>query len=241
MNITAHWQTDPGLVRSNNEDSCLVINETKCYFVADGMGGEASGEIASGLMKETVQDFFSIFRAQSTVELKKHITGCLLEANSTILHQVTKNPVLSGMGCTAELLVFTENEFVLGHVGDSRTYLFREGSLRQLTRDHTLVQEQLDLGVINETQARKHSLRHVVTRAIGANPNLEIDVIQNTFQQGDIFLLCSDGLTSMVEDNEIAEIIAYNAPPQLKTDMLVTQANNGGGRDNTTVVLIEIA
>jgi len=238
--ITVCCHTDPGLVRSHNEDTCLANNEEGCFLVADGMGGAAAGELASGLLKETVLDLFSTSKKRSSLEVRKLILDCFQAANARILDHVEEVPSHSGMGCTAELLAFDNNGFFLGHVGDSRTYRFRQGSLEQLTKDHTLVQAQEDQGLITREEARTHSLRNVILRVVGNKKKLEVDIIHGSASHGDIFLLCTDGLSAMVEDEKIKEIMAFNGPLGIKATMLVDQANYAGGKDNVSVVLIEV-
>ncbi|NOR25901.1 MAG: Stp1/IreP family PP2C-type Ser/Thr phosphatase [Desulforhopalus sp.] len=240
IHITASCHTDPGLVRSHNEDTCFVNDKQSCFLVADGMGGAAAGEVASGLIKETAQDLFSVEQECSSSELSELIRECFKTANARILAHAAETPSNSGMGCTAELLAFGKNDFVLGHVGDSRTYLLREGCLKQLTRDHTLVQDQEDQGFITREQAKEHALRHIILRVVGNNEELDVDITHGSALPDDIFLLCTDGLTNMVDDENIEKIMAYDVPLALKATMLVDQANYAGGKDNVSVVLIEI-
>ncbi len=144
------------------------------------------------------------------------------------------------MGCTAELFILHNNRFVLGHVGDSRTYRLSDGRLTQLTKDHTLVQIQEEQGLISKEQAKTHSMRNVILRVVGNSKGVEVDMIQGTAVPGDIFLLCSDGLSGMLDDEQIQEILAFEGPLPLKATMLIDQANHAGGKDNITVALIEV-
>jgi protein phosphatase len=144
------------------------------------------------------------------------------------------------MGCTAEVLAFHGERFVLGHVGDSRTYLFRRGHLRQLTRDHSLVQEQVEQGLLTPEQARAHSLRNVILRAVGTNESLAVDILRGKSVPGDIFLLCSDGLHDMVEDGQIQVILGAREAIPAKTARLIEAAKSAGGYDNITALLCEI-
>ncbi len=240
LRITACCHTDSGLVRSHNEDVCFVDDKKHYFVVADGMGGAAAGEVASNMMKETVQELFSTERSRSVAELRELVCICFQTANARMLAHIAEEPSHSGMGCTAELLAFGDKEFVLGHVGDSRSYRLREGKLEQLTRDHTLVQIQLDQGLISQEQADRHSMKNVILRALGTRKELEVDIINGSILPGDIFLLCSDGLTGMVDDEKIQEIMSYDGPQSLKATMLVDQANYSGGKDNISVVLVEI-
>lgn len=232
--------TDPGLVRSHNEDTCRVDNESGYVLVADGMGGAVAGEVASGLFRETGADVFSPCGSRTEEEAQELLEHCFQKANSRMLSHIVEMPGHAGMGCTAELMVFYNSGFVLGHVGDSRTYCLRDGYFTQLTRDHTLVQEQLDQGLITKEEALSHAMRNVILRVVGRSDPVEVDILHSPVAAGDIFLLCSDGLSAMVEDTKIKEILAVNMPLAVKATMLVDQANHGGGRDNITVVLIEI-
>lgn len=240
--ITTCFQTDPGMVRTHNEDSCLVDEEHYCFLVADGMGGAAAGEVASKQMKEVVQELFAQRTTySSSAELNKLVTTCFHAANTRISALAREEPSFSGMGCTAILLAFDTKGFVLGHVGDSRCYRMRQGVFEQLSKDHTLVQAQLDQGLIDQEQAKNHKLKNVLLRAIGNTEDLKVDIVCGNVQPGDLFLLCSDGLTNMVHDENIVEIISYNGDLPLKATMLVDQAKYAGGEDNISIVLIEVA
>ena len=145
--------------------------------------------------------------------------------------------VADGMGCTAETLTFCRDRFVLGHVGDSRTYLFRDGILTQLTKDHSLVQSHIDQGLLSRQEARKSRFLNILLRVVGNSEKMAVDLSCGDLRPGDTFLLCSDGLHGMVEDNALQPVLAYDAPLDLKAEMLVNMANDAGGRDNVTVVL----
>lgn len=239
--IKACCESDRGLVRSYNEDTCLVNNEDFYYLVADGMGGEAAGEIASGLFRDTVSELFSATpgRLLGSNALQELVVECFQSANVRILAHVEQEPAHEGMGCTAELLAFRNNHIVIGHVGDSRTYRFRNRELVQLTTDHSLVQEQADLGLINRKQARTHALRNLILRVVGGSADLEVDLIGSDVVPGDIFLLCTDGLTSMVADEQVHDILSRDMEPQVKATMLTDLAKFNGGADNITVALVE--
>jgi serine/threonine protein phosphatase PrpC len=243
LQIVACCESDTGLVRSYNEDTCLVNNEDRYFLVADGMGGAAAGEKASSLFKETVIELFSSTpKHRLTREtLDELIIECFQAAHSRILAHVQEQPSHEGMGCTAELLVCQERDVVIGHVGDSRTYRLRNKKLEQLTSDHSFVKEQENLGLITHEQARNHALKNLILRVVGSSEKLEVDLISSDAQPGDIFLLCTDGLYGMVEDQQIAEILAYETEPEVKATMLIDQANYRGGKDNISVALIEIS
>lgn len=239
MRFTSCCQTDPGLVRSQNEDICFASDRRSCYLVADGMGGEAAGQIASRIMMETVESLYANSESRSPTTVKDIIARCFKTANERILAHVEKVPSHTGMGCTADLLVFDDTDFVLGHVGDSRCYRLRERKLEQLSKDHTLVKAQVDLGLISQRQANTHSMQNVILKAVGVTKKLEVDFIHGSVLTGDIFLLCSDGLTGMVDDEKILEIVSYDGPLSLKATMLIDEALYASGKDNITVVLVE--
>ncbi len=265
--VDAFSKTDIGLKRTQNEDVCAVNNEYNFFMVADGMGGAAKGDLASKFFLQATEDIFSTLQAPATPSLKERfyacfedseqateseeekalnqikerVYSCFANANNSIQEHIKKIPQHKGMGCTAELLTFCRNSYVIGHVGDSRSYLLSpQASLRQLTKDHSLVQDQVDSGTIGKSQRRSSVLKNVLTRAVGVGPNLEVDLISGTANSGDMFLLCSDGLYNMVEDEDIEAILRFDAPISLKAEMLVNMANDNGGRDNISVALVHV-
>jgi protein phosphatase len=240
IHTSACCSTNPGLVRSHNEDTCLVNNDAGYFLVADGMGGAAAGEVASGLFLETVLELFSRDQGRSPKLDQNLVMECFQSANARILSHAVEVPSHSGMGCTAELFTFHNNRFVLGHVGDSRTYRLNSGSLIQLTKDHTLVQAQEEQGLISKEQAKTHSMRNIILRVVGNSKGVKVDMIHGTAVTGDIFLLCTDGLYGMVDDEQIQEILTFKGPLPLKATMLIDQANYAGGKDNISVALIEV-
>jgi serine/threonine protein phosphatase PrpC len=239
-NIQLIGKTDVGLVRSNNED-CFIVNQPSGYcLVADGMGGAAAGETASRIFAQTAEEIFTDNAPAAEQEIIESVQSIFRQANDRILAHVAKWPEHQGMGCTAELLAFTGAGFVIGHMGDSRTYRYRQGALKQLTKDHSLVQDQIDQGLITAEQARTHSMRNVILRAVGVRPSPALDTLRGPVYTGDLFLLCSDGLTDMVSDEEIDQVLALEGDLGLKTEHLVDMAKKAGGKDNITVVLAEI-
>ncbi len=237
--LIACGMTNPGLVRENNEDSFLVRPEIGVLSVADGMGGAAAGEVASAIFISQVDALIDrpVNMQVQAVEIVKHI---FLSANQAIIKHAEENPNHAGLGCTAELVIFCEDGYVLGHVGDSRSYLYRSRHLKQLTKDHTVVQEQLDEGLLTEEEAASHPMRNVIVRAVGVNETLAVDIIRGSYRTGDIFLLCSDGLTDMVPDARIESVIGSGLAPKEICGVLVEMANNAGGRDNITVLIGEV-
>lgn len=240
LRIHTFGKSDTGLVRKNNEDSFAVDIEAGFCTVADGMGGAAAGEIASSIFVETAAEVFSLHGSFSEEQRVGQMQKTFTLANQRILDHIQSNPDHKGMGCTAELLAITDAGFVLGHMGDSRTYRLRNSQLKQITKDHSLVQDQLDQGIITPEQAAKHLQRNVILRAVGTTQNPSLDLIRGRTYPGDRFLLCSDGLTDMVSDEIIFETLTGYPDLSEAIDVLIGLAKDGGGKDNITVVLLQI-
>jgi protein phosphatase len=240
LKVQSFGQTDTGLRRSNNEDSFLCRPDLALWAVADGMGGAASGEVASRIFVDTALEVFS--EADKTKEEENYLIvhEIFRIANERIFLSARNNRQSQGMGCTAELLAFSGRDYLVGHVGDSRTYLFRDGELKQLTRDHSLVQDQLDRGLITTEEARNHALRNVILRAVGVEEALAVDFIRGGSFPGDFFLLCSDGLFTMVADAPIRDVLSLPLGLPQKAEKLIQMAKSAGGYDNITVVLCEV-
>ncbi len=241
LEIACFGKSDIGLKRSNNEDAFVVKPELGLCIVADGMGGAAAGEIASRIFVETTLEVFSRAHAGAEEEIRGLIQNAFSRANEQILNHVEDNPHHSGMGCTAELMGFHDKGFILGHVGDSRTYRFRNRHMKQLTQDHTLIQTQMDEGIITQAEARDHPFRSVILRAVGIQEKVELDLVEEETLSGDVCLLCSDGLTDMVDDAAILEILCSAIGLSQKVEELIELAKSSGGNDNITVVLSEVA
>jgi len=240
LGIHTFGKSDTGLIRKNNEDSFTVDIGAGFCTVADGMGGAAAGEIASSIFVETAAEVFSQPGSFSEEQRVGKVQQAFILANQRILDHIQSNPDHKGMGCTAELLAITEQGFVLGHMGDSRTYRLRNSQLKQITKDHSLVQDQLDQGIITEEQAEKHLQRNVILRAVGTTKNPSLDLIRGRTYPGDVFLLCSDGLTDMVSDDAIFKALTGYQDLPGAVDVLISLAKDGGGKDNITVVLLQI-
>lgn len=233
-------QTDVGRIRSNNEDAFMINPEAYYCLVADGMGGAAAGEMASQIFTQTAVELFRENLSVTEQALVEKVQSTFLEANDRILDHVEKHPEHKGMGCTAELLAFTATGFVIGHMGDSRTYRLRQGIFKQLTKDHSLVQDQIDQGLITAEQARSHRMRNIILRAVGVRPSPALDILRGPIFGGDLFLLCSDGLTDLVEDDDIVPVLQGTSDLASKAEQLIGLANNAGGKDNVTVVLAKV-
>ncbi len=240
VRLISFGKSDNGLRRRENEDAFFVNPEVGFCVLADGMGGAAAGQIASRIFVESALDVFSKGDTQSEQERHNSVQEAFRVAHERILDCVRDNPQYQGMGCTAELAAFHNGNCIVGHVGDSRTYLFRRGQLRQLTRDHSLVQDQIDQGLISADDARRHPMRNIILRAVGVDTNLAIDILKGKTLSGDVFLLCSDGLTDMVADKTIREVLSSSLRLPEKVEELIGKAKSAGGYDNITVILSEI-
>lgn len=237
-------RTDVGKVRPGNEDAFFADNERGVFIVADGMGGHVAGEVASQIVTETVGPGVckAIGNGLRAVELKTRVVELIEEANQAILQRAETEPEKRGMGTTLTLLALVpDSEYLIEQVGDSRGYLFRDGVLNQITRDHTVVQQQVDRGALTPEQARDHPLSHILTRALGTEENVQADIFDDSTKRGDIFLLCSDGLSGMLGDETIEAILAtHTGDLQDVADALVDAANAAGGLDNITAVVVKV-
>ncbi|MDP3537093.1 MAG: Stp1/IreP family PP2C-type Ser/Thr phosphatase [Azonexus sp.] len=243
-------RTDPGMVRSHNEDAVFADAELGIAILADGMGGYNAGEVASGMATTLLSTNFSRFiptrsdRSEGFCDTgfaERHIAGEVAAANSAIFNAAQSQPQYAGMGTTLVLTWFYDNRVSVAHLGDSRLYRLRHDALEQLTRDHSLLQEQLDSGMITPEEARYSQNKNLVTRALGVDPDVETEIHAYDVQSGDILLLCSDGLNDMVDDNEIALTLqTLGGNLALAAEQLVQLANDNGGRDNVSVVLVKV-
>jgi len=237
VRIVCAGKSDIGRKRHNNEDALVVRADLGLVSLADGMGGAASGELASAIFVRSVSEVFEEGSRRKEESAIRLVQRAFLRANETIWKETLENPDLRGMGCTAELLTFEGRSYLLGHVGDSRTYLYRNGKLRRVTKDHSVIQDQLDKGFITPEEARTHSLRNVITRAVGVQETVAVDLIRGRGLAGDHFLLCSDGLSDMITEETIAEILSMPLSLDERAEKLIEAANTAGGSDNVTVAL----
>jgi len=235
--------TDVGRVRPRNEDSFLVDAQRGVFLVADGMGGHAAGEVASAIATEAVG---SALRQGADGGLGADDLAIVMResfshAHHSILNYSATKPETAGMGTTmTALVVCDDGSFRLGHIGDSRCYVLRDGELQQVSRDHTLVQDRVDQGHLTPLGARRHHLSHVLSRALGADSLDEPDVYSGTLLPGDLALLCSDGLTGMLTDRMLRRILSRRGELHELVAELILGANDRGGRDNITAVLVRI-
>ena len=248
------WQgkglTDIGLVRQINQDAFGLFHPLNLWVIADGMGGHAGGEIASRITVETVGDYMQKHLQEHSTEKDVHVDyramlkKALQLSNQAIRDYAGEHSEYKGMGTTAVALHVSGEpspKASIAHAGDSRAYLIRNQSLSLLTRDHSLVEERIDLGIITPEQALTHPLRHVLTRALGIERNIEISLTEIEMNSNDRLLLCTDGLTKMMTDKKIAETI-FNKTLSLEEtcDALIKEANQQGGKDNVTVVVVGV-
>ena len=232
--MRAYYKTHVGLVREQNEDAVLVDEREGIYILADGMGGHKAGEVASLLAATTLRDAL----AGQTPSASALHSG-FRKANEAVYEKQLTDSALSGMGTTMTALWNCGDYVLLGHVGDSRAYLFMNGRLRQISEDHSMVGEMVRSGVLTEDEAFTHPYRNVITRAVGTDASVRADVVQILKTPGSRWLLCSDGLTDLVRDPEIAQALR-DAPGEAAADRLVEMALANGGRDNVSVLLVEV-
>ncbi len=244
MNYEFQLRTDPGLARENNEDSVALDEPTRLGILADGMGGYNAGEIASGMATTFIKSELGRWLSQAgrhanPREVRRAMEICVDNANRSIFNAANSNPQYSGMGTTLVLGVFQDGRLVLGHIGDSRCYRLREGEIEQITKDHSLLQEQMDAGLITPEQAATSSNKNLVTRALGVEDAVLLEVNEHRVEPGDIYVMCSDGLSDMVDDQGISKILAQEMPLEQKVASLIAAANANGGRDNISVLVAQ--
>ena len=236
--------TDVGRVRSINQDSFHLINDKNISIVADGMGGHAAGDQASKIAVKTITEILTAYDfdnedGEESMSIEELVRYALQEANEQILLASLSNQHLQGMGTTAIVAVERDGKLYVGHIGDSRTYLVRNEKISQITEDHSVVQQLVKAGAISEEEAEVHPYKNVITRCLGMQANVEPDTLEMTLESGDRFIMCSDGLSNMVSDKEIQDFI--NDPeltPEETCQKLIDLANENGGTDNITAVLL---
>jgi protein phosphatase len=243
MNPTAAGMSDVGRCRKANQDQFLVDMPLGLYAIADGMGGHAAGEVASELaisaLAESLRDAGNGKPVGTAAQAADQLRAALNEGNQRICDSMLSRAEWRGMGTTMVVLLTVGETAVVGHVGDSRAYLLRDGQLRQLTSDHSWVNEQVKLGLLTHEQAQRHPMRNIVTRALGNQAQVDVELSEETIRPGDVFVLCSDGLNGMLTDDEICEtLVANGGTPRAACRALVERANANGGEDNITVVVL---
>lgn len=233
-----------GLIRKNNEDAIYSGKDDGLkglYIVADGMGGHNAGEVAS---RRAIDVFRGYVRARAEIffddsETLDIMTEALQEANRKVYEWSVNKEVCSGMGTTLDAVVLRQNRLFVTHVGDGRVYLLRDGVMRRLTEDHSYVEELIKSGRITEEEALRHPKRNIITRAVGTNPEVMCDCVVEEMKYGDVVLLCTDGLTNMVMENDIKAVLEDKTNLVEKTEKLVEMANNNGGIDNISLIIIK--
>jgi len=251
VRIASGGVTDVGRVRTNNEDCYKIVEPLNLFVLSDGMGGEAHGEIASAMAVETVVKHCLDIEANPAAKVvgpvqpnwsarTKRLSTAIHLANKNIFKSAEKNPDQHGMGATLTAVWIDGAKLSIAHVGDSRAYLLRGGSLLQLTRDHSLVAEQVRRGILTSAEAEESDMQSVLLRALGAQAEIEVDVEEHTLFPRDVLLLCSDGLTRMVTDPEIAGTLQAETNTGQAAENLVALANERGGPDNITVVIVRL-
>ena len=220
--ILCAFRTDVGKVRANNQDAPIVSEKLRLYGVADGMGGHKGGEVASTSARDDL-----LRELEGKTPSVAALSGAIEEVNRQIYHQQEHDDALTGMGTTLSVLWMSDNFVYIGHVGDSRVYLLRDGEFKQMTLDHSLVEQLVREGVLTEEEAQNHPMRNIITRAIGTDESVEVDVV----------VACSDGLHGLVDDRQMRDALRQYAPEKA-ADVLLKAALDAGGRDNVTLVIV---
>jgi PPM family protein phosphatase len=236
-------RTDVGMIRSGNEDNFAadVNGQRGLFIVADGMGGHAAGEVASEMAVQILMRELADVRDLGATATQQKVAASLRLANRAIHERTLTEVDKQGMGTTTSLLLIGNGRYLIGQIGDSRVYLLRDGALRQLTKDHSYVQEQVDAGFLTPEQARYHPYSNVITRCVGASPEVEPDMYNGAAQVGDTFLVASDGLTGMVDDWRLQQLLLARTSPERIVHSLVSEANGRGGLDNITAIVVRVA
>ncbi|MGH7656141.1 MAG: Stp1/IreP family PP2C-type Ser/Thr phosphatase [Gemmatimonadaceae bacterium] len=242
MELKVGARSDVGMIRSGNEDNFFAEADDRrgVFVVADGMGGHAAGEVASEMAVQIVSR--NLLALTSVVDHAAHdkLAQAMRDANRAIYDRMLAEVDKQGMGTTASVLVLSDDQYLIGQIGDSRIYLLRDGALSQLTKDHSYVQEQVDAGLLTPEQARYHPYSNVITRCVGASELVEADIYAGEMKPGDVFLLASDGLTGMVDDKRLQAMLLARSGPGRIVDALIAEANGRGGLDNITAIVIQV-
>ncbi|MBC3810634.1 Stp1/IreP family PP2C-type Ser/Thr phosphatase [Undibacterium aquatile] len=241
--------SDIGRVRKHNEDAIVVCADYGCVVLADGMGGYKAGEVASAMTAKIVADYlcakldsawYTKLGFQS-IHLSRWISDAIHLANRQVVQTSQENPECFGMGTTVVVACCTQDKILFAHVGDSRAYRYRNHALVRMTEDHSVLQEQINAGLISESQARFSTIKNLITRAVGTQENIEVDLSVHQADETDVYMLCSDGLTDLLADDQIQDILRqYEGNLQACCRALIDCANEAGGFDNTSVVLFKL-
>ena len=247
LKVEAIGISDVGMKREKNEDAYLLRDDLGLYLVADGMGGHAGGEFASQIAVKTIEETiknYPKYREEVTITGTPgepepfQMLNCAIQRACKKIHEKSlEDPDLRGMGTTIVATLVNDENLWLAHVGDSRAYLIRDRNIQQLTEDHSLVHEQVKAGLLSAEEAKTHKLKNIITRSVGFQEEVEADLFNMTIKPGDLFLICSDGLTSLVEDEEIKEVLLSH-DPKVAIRKLVQMSNERGGDDNITILIL---
>lgn len=232
------FKTDKGLTRTQNEDSLYISEneEIKFFIVADGMGGHVAGKIASTMATEIISQYiYDNFKRKSSLSL---IKSAIQMANAKIYLKSLEDPLVNGMGTTVTMLLIKDGISYIAQVGDSRAYLINK-NIKQITTDHSYVEELIKIGCITSKEAKSHPKRNLITRAVGSSSILEVDLYKRKLEKNDIFLLLTDGITNVIEDEEIEEIFKKAKNLQKSCDKIIKLANDRGGIDNSTIIAVK--
>lgn len=241
MPVTMTGKTDPGMVRANNEDSIITRPDLGLAVLADGMGGHLAGEVASAMAIDLVNQFFENAAQRSgKLNYSDVVSDSITLANSAIYELSQNKPECAGMGSTVVVTYFDGKKVYIGHVGDSRLYRLRKGKLDQITQDHSLVQELVSRGLLSKDEAIESTNKNLVTRALGIEGGVQVDLNEDTWENGDLYLLCSDGLNDVLRDNHIEQILESNKESLDEAiDQLIKTVNEHGGPDNVSIILVQ--
>ena len=236
---------DTGRARSNNEDSVALDDDSALAVLADGMGGYNAGEVASGMATSFIKAELGRWLQQAAgnatdLDIRRAMDICVDNANRAIFNAANSNPQYAGMGTTLVVGVFRDQRLLLGHVGDSRGYRLRAGKLLQLTRDHSLLQEQIDAGLITPEQAAFSANKNLVTRAVGVEDTVLLETHLHEVMPGDVYLMCSDGLSDMLDDSTISQVLQGCDSLETAGIALIDAANEAGGKDNIAIILARV-
>lgn len=244
MEKEIYGATDVGCVRELNEDSFCIYGFDKDASVSfcilsDGMGGHNAGEVASQETVEHIAEKLKNELNSDNFEAPKILTDAIVEANEKVYQMSVKNQEQTGMGATVVASIIADNVAYIANVGDSRAYAWRKNELMQITKDHSMVEEMVTLGTLTRSEARVHPQRNVITRAVGTDSDIRVDIFEYDYIAGDKLLVCSDGLSAMVDDDEINEVLSSNISTKETVDCLIDKAKKNGGSDNITVICME--
>lgn len=236
-NVISYGESITGKKRENNEDTFLLMDEEKLYFVADGMGGHQAGEVASNLIKKTVKE---IYKNLLNLEPEKRLMEIVKIVNQKIFESAKEEAELKGMGSTLTMLLLEGEKYYVAHIGDSRAYVFRNNKLNQITEDHSLIQAQIKAGYLTEEQGRQSRLKHILLKSIGGKMDVSPDIRVGKINYDDLFLLSTDGFHGELEEEEIKNLLLLPESLNDKVKNMVNFANEKDGSDNITVVLVKI-